>query len=340
MNTVLITGGAGYIGSFVNKKLTKEGYKTVVLDNLSRGHEEFVKWGKLYVGDIRDRELVKSIISNNGIISVVHLAAYAYVNESIERPGAYWENNFAKTLNFIQECADCSVLEFVYSSTCAVYGTPTGRLIKEDDCPRPINPYGVSKYAAELALRDIAASSGMNYFILRYFNATGGDLDLEIGERHHPEPHLLPNILRAAYNSGSQLDVYGDDYDTPDGSCVRDFVHVVDLADGHARALDYLYANRKSQTCNLGSGTGLSVFQIVRAVERVTGARIILNVTKRRAGDPPILVADISAASKILGWFPTSSTIDNIVKTAWQWHQKDWKNNERRRNVLSGGASI
>ena len=325
MNTVLITGGAGYIGSFVNKKLTKEGYKTVVLDNLSRGHEEFVKWGKLYVGDIEDRDLVKRIISSHGIKSVVHLAAYAYVNESMTRPEAYWENNFAKTLNFIQQCADSRIQNFVYSSTCAVYGIPSVKIIKENECPRPINPYGASKYAAELALRDIGTNSGINYFILRYFNAGGGDSDLEIGERHDPEPHLLPNILRAANNKESHFDVYGSDYDTPDGSCVRDFVHVADLADGHARALDYLYVNQKSQICNLGSGTGLSVFQIVRAVERVTEANIVLNITKRRAGDPPILVADISAACDVLGWFPKSSSIDNIVETAWRWHQKDWK---------------
>ena len=320
---VLVTGGAGYIGSHVNKHLNSHGYDTVVLDNLSRGHRDLVKWGNFIEGDIGDVVILEEIFSRYSIGAVVHLAAYAYVEESMTSPLMYWQNNFVQSLALVKQCIKHSVNRFVFSSTCAVYGLPEMLPIQEKQLPKPINPYGATKLAIEMMLQNIAGSTEFKYFALRYFNAAGADLDGGIGERHSPETHLIPKALEAVYN-GAPVSVFGDDYKTEDGTCIRDYIHVSDLADGHVKALEHLLEGKDSDTCNLGMGHGFSVGQILNAVERVTGLPLERVIENRRLGDPPTLIANIEKAHNVLGWTPAKLDLDFIVRSAWRWHQREW----------------
>jgi UDP-glucose 4-epimerase len=321
---VLITGGAGYVGAHVNKCLSERGYRTVVLDNLQRGHRDLVRWGEFIEGRVGDKGLLKKIFQRYSITSVIHLAAFAYVGESVEKPGKYWKNNFSESLSLLDQCVMFGVKRLILSSTCSIYGQPATALIDEDHRQAPINPYGRTKLALEWAIEDITSASDLTYCSLRYFNAAGADPNGEIGERHSPETHLIPLALRAAFNNGGEIEVYGGDYDTPDGTCIRDYVHVCDLADAHARALKYLEDSGQNEKWNLGLGSGFSVNDVLESVERVSGQSIKRIVKPRRAGDPPLLVSDPSRARQMLGWNPKFLDLDSIIDTAWSWHQKEW----------------
>jgi UDP-glucose-4-epimerase GalE len=319
---VLVTGGAGYIGSHACKALARAGHVPVTLDNLVHGHRWAARWGPLVEGDTRDRERVERVIREHRIDAVVHFAAYAYVAESMHDPGKYFGNNVAGTLAVLDAMRACDVRRIVFSSTCATYGTPQALPIGEDHPQNPINPYGESKRMVERALHWYGAAHGLRSVALRYFNAAGADLDAEIGEDHDPETHLIPLAIGAALGTRPELQVCGTDYPTPDGTAVRDYVHVSDLADAHARALDYLYAGGESTALNLGTGHGHSVRAIVSAVERVARRPVPCRDVPRRAGDPASLIADPGRARALLGWAPQCSDLDTIVDTAWRWHAR------------------
>ena len=322
--TVLITGGAGYIGAHVNKYLFEKGYKTIVLDNLERGWRDLVQWGDFIEGSVGDTLLLDDIFSRYRITDVVHLAAFAYVGESVEKPLSYWANNFNESLALVEQCVKRGVKRLVFSSTCATYGQPDSIPIDEEHRQSPISPYGASKLAVEWMIRDVSVVTGLKYFILRYFNAAGADPEGQIGERHIPETHIVPLALRAAHTSPSKVTMFGTDYSTADGTGVRDYVHVTDLADAHVRALEHLAGGGASESCNLGSGQGFSVGEVIDSVERVTGKRLQRIPKPRRVGDSPVLIADIRKAQKILDWKPRYTDVDSIISTAWHWHQRDW----------------
>jgi len=321
---VLITGGAGYVGSHVNKCLSENGYATVVLDNLCRGSKDLVLWGEFANGNIDDEVVLKKIFETYRIKSVIHLAAYAYVGESVTQPQKYWNNNFSASFKLFRSCVDHGVRRVIFSSTCSTYGILSSLPIEEEHPQNPINPYGKTKLATEWLLEDLSASSHLEFFSLRYFNAAGADPSGLIGERHNPEPHLIPRALRAAYLEDTIVEVYGTDYDTPDGTCVRDYIHVCDLADAHLDALRYLELNGRNGKCNLGIGRGFSVKEVLDSVERVTCQKIRRENRPRRSGDPSTLVSNASHAKKLLGWSPHYTEIDEIIRSAWSWHLKDW----------------
>ena len=317
--TILVTGGAGYVGSHACKALAKAGWKPVVYDNLVHGHADAVKWGPLEHGDIADRARLDFVIQSYRPSAAMHFAAFTSVGESVADPGKYYRNNIAGSLTLLEALRDSGVDRFVFSSTAAVYGTPEVVPISEDSAKAPINPYGLTKLAVENLLADFAAAHGLKATALRYFNAAGADPDGEIGERHDPETHLIPLALDAASGKGAPLKLFGDDYPTEDGTCVRDYIHVADLADAHVKALDSMDG---FNAYNLGTGSGASVRQILDSVERITGHAVPHDVAPRRAGDPPALVADPSRAMRDFGWAPRVSDLDTIVSTAWAWHQR------------------
>jgi UDP-glucose 4-epimerase len=325
---ILITGGAGYIGAHVNKCLSERGHKTLVLDNLIRGHRSSVKWGEFVEGNIGDPDLLDRIFYNNSIVSVIHLAAYAYVGESVLEPFKYWKNNVVETIKLMEKCAENKVKRFILSSTCSTYGDPQNIPIQETHEQRPINPYGGSKLAVELLLKNISNLYGIKYFILRYFNAAGADTDGDIGECHLPETHLIPIILNSMLD-GTSIQVNGNDYDSKDGTCVRDYVHVSDLAKGHYSALRFLEEGGDSQECNLGLGRGYSVKEVIESAKNVTGNDVTVKNYPRRVGDPPILIADTSLAKTLLNWDPVYDNIDSIIETAWNW-QKNIHNTTKK----------
>ncbi len=318
---VLITGGAGYIGSHVNKELHRKGFKTIVIDNLINGHKEFVKWGDFFEVDLLDKNAVEKIFKSVKIDAVMHFAAFAYVGESVKEPKKYYINNVVGTLNLLEVMLRAGVDKFIFSSTCAVYGNPEYVPIDEDHPKNPINPYGKSKLSVEYILEDFSKAYGLKYVSLRYFNAAGADPEAEIGEWHEPETHLIPNILDAAIGVKSYVEVFGVDYDTHDGTCIRDFIHVKDLAEAHIKALMYILEGGESSALNLGTGTGHSVREIVNLVEKITGKRIRVKESPRRPGDPPVLVANPSKASRLLNW-KAEYGIEDIIRTAWKWHKK------------------
>lgn len=320
--TVLVTGGAGYVGAHGCKALNKAGYRPVVYDNLVYGHEDAVLWGPLERGDIADRTRLDAVFEMHHPIAVMHFAAFAYVGESVADPGKYYRNNVCGTLTLMEAMLAHGVDKMVFSSTCATYGEPRQVPIREDEPQQPINPYGRSKLMVEQMLADFERARGLKSVMLRYFNAAGASPDAEIGECHDPETHLIPLALDAAVEKGPALTVHGEDYPTPDGTCVRDYIHVGDLADAHARALKYLEDGGATRAFNLGTGAGVSVREVLDAVERVTGRKVPHHVGARRPGDPPVLVADTSRAGVELGWAPTMSDIDTIIATAWAWHQR------------------
>ncbi len=318
---VLVTGGAGYIGSHAAKALARAGYVPVVLDNLVYGHRAAVRWGALVEGDVGDRTLMAETLRRYEIGAVMHFAAFAYVGESMTRPERYFHNNLVNTLSLLGAMREAGVRRIVFSSTCATYGVPESVPIREDMAQRPVNPYGESKLMVERALHWEGVAHGLQHVSLRYFNAAGADPEGEIGERHEPETHLIPLILDAALGRRAQIDVYGTDYPTPDGSAIRDYIHVGDLADAHVLALGHLERGGASLALNLATGQGHSVREVIDAAERVTGRRVPRRETERRPGDPPALVADATRARAVLGWTPRQSDLDTILATAWAWHQ-------------------
>ena len=318
--SVLVTGGAGYIGSHACKVLARAGYRPVVFDNLSRGHREVVRWGPLVEGDLADRARLAAALEQNQVSAVMHFAAYAYVGESVADPGMYYRNNLGGTLSLIEAMRESGVDRIVFSSTCATYGTPDSVPIQETAQQLPVNPYGETKLAIERALHWYGQAYGLRSVSLRYFNAAGADPDRETGELHEPETHLVPLVLQTALGQRPQIDIYGTDYPTPDGTAIRDYIHVQDLADAHLRALEHLGAGGASAALNLGTGHGHSVREVVRVAEAISGRRIPCRETARRLGDPPVLVADPRLAAEVLGWRPRMSDLDTIIRTALAWH--------------------
>ena len=316
---ILITGGAGYIGSHANKILNKRGYETVVYDNLSRGHQEFVKWGHFVEGDLADKDRLRFCFETYKISAVMHYGAFCYVGESVTHPSEYYRNNVANTLNLLDVMVEFGVRYLVFSSTCSTYGNPLHIPMTEDHPQQPINPYGKSKLMAEQILKDYEKTYGVHHVCLRYFNAAGADPDCEIGEWHEPEPHLIPLVLKVAAGQSGQVQIYGTDYKTPDGTCIRDYIHINDLAEGHLLALKYLQNGAASDSFNLGNGNGFSVKEVINAAERVTGKPIKVVNAQRREGDPPFLVGSSDKAKTILKWMPRFQNIDDIIKTAWLW---------------------
>jgi UDP-arabinose 4-epimerase len=318
---ILVTGGAGYIGSHTCKALAAAGYAPVVLDDLSTGHRWAVNWGPLVVGDMTDRELVARTLKRFNVNAVVHFAAHAYVGDSVGQPRKYFNNNVTKTLALLDTLLDSGVDKVVFSSSCATYGIPRALPIHEDHPQDPINPYGASKLFVEKVLHSYRRAYGMRYMVLRYFNAAGADPDGAIGEDHTPETHLIPLVIAAAQGRNSAIEIYGTDYDTRDGTAVRDYVHVSDLAIAHVKALDRLFGGGESVSVNLGTGRGHSVRNVISAVEAVSRLPVPVIACPRRAGDPPELIADPRLAQSLLGWRPMASDLQTIVKTAWKWHQ-------------------
>lgn len=319
---VLVTGGAGYIGSHTCKALAQAGYLPVTIDNFVYGHDWAVKWGPLETGDIGDPEFVERVIRQNRIEAVVHFAAYAYVGESMSEPATYFRNNVINSLCLLETMQSCGVRNIVFSSTCATYGLPEEVPIGEEHPQRPVNPYGESKLFLERTLNWYDTAYQLRSVVLRYFNAAGADPDGEIGEDHDPEMHLSPLAIAAALGQGPELRVFGNDYPTPDGTAVRDYVHVTDLASAHVKALDYLLRGGTSTALNLGTGTGRSVREVIAAVERASGRRVPVREAPRRPGDPPLLIAAPGQAREVLGWAPRMSDIDSIVTTALHWHSR------------------
>jgi UDP-arabinose 4-epimerase len=317
---VLVTGGAGYIGSHTCKALAAAGHRPVTFDNLSTGHRDAVRWGPLVEGDLADRDLLAATMRREGIEAVVHFAASAYVGESMTAPAKYFRNNVVNTLTLLEAMQDAGVAQIVFSSTCATYGVPRRTPIGEDHPQHPVNPYGESKLFIERALHWHGQAHGLRWLALRYFNAAGADPEGEIGEVHEPETHLVPLAIQAALGQRAQIQVMGTDYDTPDGTAVRDYIHVTDLADAHLRALDHLARGGDSGAMNLGTGHGHSVRDVIRAVEAASGRRVNAVDAPRRAGDPPALVAAPGRAGQVLGWTPRHSDLPTIVATALRWH--------------------
>ena len=320
MARVLVTGGAGYIGSHTSKALARAGFEPVVLDNLATGHRRSVRWGPLVEGDLADVPLVRKALHDHDVAAVVHFAASAYVGDSMRDPRAYFRNNVANTLHLLDAMLDEGVRDIVFSSTCATYGPPEAVPIPEEHPQRPANPYGESKLFVERMLRWYGHAYGLRWLALRYFNAAGADAEGELGEVHDPETHLIPLAIQASLGQLPHLQIFGTDYPTPDGTAVRDYVHVADLASAHVRALEYLRAGGEPVALNLGTGQGHSVRQVIAEVEAVSGRAIPVCAGPRRPGDVAILVADAQRASRELGWLPDTSTLGAIVASAWLWH--------------------
>lgn len=319
---ILVVGGAGYIGSHLLKHLKINGYATVTLDNLSNGHRDAVCSGRLIVGDMGDMALIDRLLSSERFDAVMHFASFIQVGESVRNPAAYYHNNFVLTKQLVDALLRHGIQHFIFSSTAAVYGIPSTDLLTENHPCQPINPYGRSKWMIEQLLRDYDVAFGLKSVSLRYFNAAGADPEGQLGERHDPETHLIPLALRAAAGMSDPLTVYGSDYPTPDGSCIRDYIHVSDLAEAHALALQYLLNGGSSHSLNLGNGRGYSVFEILHAIEEVTSHKVPHQIGTRRPGDPARLVADARLAQKILGWTPRRSDLHTLLTDAWRWENK------------------
>ncbi len=319
---VLVTGGAGYIGSHAVKVLLDKGYDVVVVDNLTTGHIEAVdKKAKLYVGDIADEEFMHKVFTENEIKGVIHFAAFSLVGESMTNPYKYYENNVSKTNHLLKSMVEHNVLNLVFSSTAATYGEPEKTPIVEIDPQTPTNVYGQTKLAMEHMIAWYGKAHGLNNVALRYFNVAGAIEDGSIGEAHNPETHLIPIILQVANGKREKISVFGNDYNTKDGTCIRDYIHVLDLCEAHVLALEYLFAGNKSDNFNLGSGEGFSVLEMIEAARRVTNHPIPMVVAERRAGDPAVLIASSSKARNILGWKPSRENIETMIKDAWCWEQ-------------------
>ena len=321
-DTILIAGGAGYIGSHMNKELTRKGYRTVLIDNLSAGHREFARWGEFNHCDLGDSAALRAVFSKYSISTVMHFCAFTDVGESVKDPQKYYINNVKNTINLLQVMREFSVNKFIFSSTAAIFGEPVSIPIAEEHPKEPINPYGRTKLMVERILEDYARAYDLRYVALRYFNAAGADPECEVGEWHTPETHLIPLVLDAALGARENIAVFGTDYDTPDGTCVRDYIHVTDLAGAHIAALEHLDRRGGSDAFNLGNGKGFSVREVIETARKVTGKNIHAVEKERRAGDPAVLIADSNRAQSVLKWKPAHSDIDAIIETAWRWHLK------------------
>src|SRR5215467_11364874 len=322
MVRILITGGAGYVGSHCSKALAAAGHEGVVFDNLLFGHREFAHWGAMIEGDIRDASALDAVFSAYKIDAIMHFAALAYVGESVTAPGRYYDVNVNGTRTLLDAMVRAGVRSIIFSSSCAIYGQPDRMPITEHMAPSPINPYGFSKLVCEHMMDDFGRAHGIKSARLRYFNAAGADPTAEIGEDHDPETHLIPLVLDAASGRRPEVTVFGTDYPTPDGTAVRDYIHVDDLARAHVLALQYLLKKGDTIAVNLGTGHGASVRQVIDTARRVTGREIVVRDASRRAGDPPVLVADAKKASEALGWAPQYSDLAAIITDAWRWHNK------------------
>lgn len=321
-SNILVTGGAGYIGSHTCKALAKAGYIPVTIDNLASGHRSAVRWGPFIEGDLSNEKLLLQIIQDYKVKAVMHFAADTYVGESMLTPGKYFHNNITNTLTLLNAMVCSKVQKFVFSSTCSIYGMPQHIPINENHPQQPINPYGESKLFIEKALRWYEIAHSIQSISLRYFNAAGADLDGEIGEDHNPETHLIPLVIQTALGQREQVQILGTDYDTSDGTAVRDYIHVTDLAAAHVMAIDHLSVDGDSVFLNLGTGKGYSVREVIKIVENVSGNRININEMPRRAGDPPLLVAQYGLANKLFDWEPQYSDLKSIITTAIRWHQQ------------------
>ena len=319
---VLVTGGAGYVGSHTVKRLRASGAEVVVLDTLERGHAELVRGAELIRGDIADTALLDRIFASASIDAVLHFAAYASVEESMRHPDRYWRNNVDGTRSLLDAMVRAGTRKIVFSSTCATYGIPEKLPLTEDHPQRPVNPYGETKVEVERMLAEFDGKHGLRSMSFRYFNAAGADPEGEIGEWHDPETHLIPLVLDAAIGKRDRVSIFGTDYPTPDGTCIRDYIHVSDLADAHVLGLERLDAGHSSEVFNLGNGTGFSVRQVIDTAERVTGRTIPRREEPRRDGDPPALVGSSEKARRVLGWSPRHADLETIVATAWGWHER------------------
>jgi len=322
MQTVLVSGGAGYVGSHTCLRLAEAGFLPVVFDNLSNGHAEFVQWGPLEVGDIRDAARLDAVFAAHKPVALLHFAALIEVGESVQSPGRFYDNNVAGAICLIEAARRAGIKAMVFSSTCATYGDPQQVPMDETHPQAPLNPYGHTKLMIEQVLRDLDRYSDFRSIALRYFNAAGADPEGRIGERHHPETHAIPLAIAAAMNGGQGFKIFGDDYPTPDGTAVRDYVHVLDLADAHVLALRALLAGGPSDVFNLGTGTGTSVNELAAAIGSASGVEFTPGRAARRGGDAPVLVADNRKAREVLGWAPRRDLKD-IIQSAWRWHEAE-----------------
>lgn len=318
---ILIVGGAGYIGSHANKELSSRGFDTLVFDNLVYGHRDFVRWGKFVEGDLASMDQLRELFGSHSIEAVMHFASYINVGESVTDPAKYYENNVTNTLNLMNVMKEFGVGRFIFSSTCAVYGLPLQMPLTETHPRNPVNPYGETKLIIEKALADYERAYGMRHVLLRYFNAAGADGEALIGENHRPETHLIPLVMHAATGHRSNITIYGTDYPTPDGTCIRDYIHVTDLADAHILALQHLMDGGDSDAFNLGNGNGYSVREVIREVAAVTGRDIPVVEGARRDGDPAVLIGSSDKIKAALGWKPRFDGLDVIVRSAWKWHR-------------------
>ena len=319
---ILVTGGAGYIGSHCCKELHRRGYTPITLDSLIYGHRENVKWGPFYEGDIGDRQVIEQILKHHRVQAVMHFAAFAYVGESVSDPKKYYGNNLKGTISLLDALMTNGVKHFIFSSSCSTYGIPARIPIDEKHPQQPISPYGKSKFMVEEILKDYSAAYPFDFMSLRYFNAAGADPEGETGEKHDPETHLIPLVLDVAIGRSQSIKVFGTDYDTDDGSCIRDYIHVTDLADAHVLALEKFMAGHKSDFINLGTGQGFSVLQVIETASRVTESEIPYEAIERRPGDPAILIASNEKARQVLGWQPRYPELETIISSAWNWHRK------------------
>ncbi len=321
---ILVLGGAGYIGSNMVHMLIKKGLEVVVVDNLSTGYKKAVhKDAKLYVGDLQDTDFLNKVFKENEIQSVIHFAAFSLVGESVGKPLKYFENNVAGTINLLQCMIKNDVKKIVFSSTAATFGEPNEIPITENALKEPTNPYGESKLIVEKMLKWCDEAYGLKYGVLRYFNVAGADESGEIGEAHNPETHLIPIILKTALGEREQVYIYGDDYETRDGTCIRDYIHVTDLCDAHLLTLNKINETNESRIYNLGNGKGFTVKEIIEACKEVTGINFKVEIGERRAGDPAVLIASSEKAIKELDWEPKYNDLKTIIKTAWKWHKNN-----------------
>lgn len=320
--TILVTGGAGYIGSHTVRALQTKGYDVIVVDNLSKGHRQAVQV-PLYIGDLSDRTFLESVFAENQIDAVIHFAALSLVGESVIRPDLYFGSNITNALSLLDVMRKYGVSQIVFSSTAAVYGEPMEVPIPESHPKQPTNPYGESKLFIEMILQRYAEAFGIRYIALRYFNAAGADPKGDIGEDHRPETHLIPLVLQAVLGQRDRLQIFGTDYPTPDGTCLRDYIHVNDLSDAHVLALEALADGASSTAYNLGNGRGFSVRQVIETAEKVTGRLVPVDEGPRRPGDPAVLVASSDRAVQELGWQPRFADLETIIATAWNWHKNN-----------------
>lgn len=318
---ILVVGGAGYIGAHMCKRLAQKGFHPVVLDNLARGHREALKWGTFIEGSLADSRLLRTVFETHRIAAVMHFAAFCYVGESVQFPEMYYQNNVAHTIQLLKSMLEAEVNHFIFSSSCATYGEPIEVPITEDHPQNPINPYGRSKLMIEQVLTDLRQAHGFESISLRYFNAAGADPDGELGEDHNPETHLIPLILQAALGLNDGVHIFGNDYPTADGTCIRDYIHVNDLAQAHLLALERLLKGLPGGAYNLGNGDGYSVREVIETARSITAKPIVARVTPRRPGDPAVLVGSSAKVQQEWGWQPSFPDLRSIIATAWKWHQ-------------------